>query len=102
MIGRVVQGHEMQPVPVQPSVAVHGAELVHPPWHCILTVNATFLSLGAPLNACLPMSRVLELYSTVNVCMFVSWNAFWSIIVQPEVRTPQSSENTYAGFAFPE
>eukprot|EP00964_Phaeocystis_antarctica_P097760 scaffold63831_cov41-Phaeocystis_antarctica.AAC.1 len=29
--GRVVQGHDRQPVPVQPSVTVQVSEVVHPP-----------------------------------------------------------------------
>ena len=61
-------------MPVQPSVASHGSEVVHPPRHCILTVNGS--AAGAPLKACLPMTRMLALYSTVNVIKFEPSNAF--------------------------
>ena len=65
--------------------------MLHPPWHCILTVRGTELSLGTPLNAFLLILRMLELYCIVNVLICVFWNACWSRRVQPQVRIPQSS-----------
>ena len=54
---------------------MHWAEMLHPPWHCILTVRGTLLSLGTPLNAFLLMLRVLALYCIVSVLICVFWNA---------------------------
>ena len=68
--GRVVHGHDRLP-----GVAVHWAEMLHPPWHCILTVRGTVLSLGTPLNAFLLMLRMLALYCIVSVLICVFWNA---------------------------
>ena len=96
--GRVVQpGHDKPP-----SLVVHWDEVLHPPWHCILTVRGILLALGTPSNAFVLMFRTLALYCTVRVLIPVPWNACSSIKVQPEVRIPQSSENTYAGFPLPE
>ena len=67
-IGRVVHGQEMQSVPVLPSqegLTLHGDELLQPPRHCILTVNAPLPDVS--LNACLSILRMLELSSTVRV-----------------------------------
>ena len=54
---------------------MHWSEMLHPPWHCILTVSGTLLSLGTPLNAFLLMLRVLALYCIVSVLICVFWNA---------------------------
>ena len=87
--GRVVQGHDKSL-----AVAVHAVEVVQASRHSILTVKG-LPSAGTSLNAILPvMLRVLELYSTVIVFIFVFWNAIFPISVQPEVRFPQLSENT--------
>ena len=84
----------MQSVPMlssQEGLTAHGDELLQPPRHCILTVKASLPDVS--LNACLPMLRVLELYSTVRVFSSESLNACWSIKAQPEVRVPHSFGN---------
>ena len=58
-----------------PLVAVHRDEVVHPPLHCILTVNGTLKSAGTFKKARWPMTIGLASYSTVSVLAFVSLNA---------------------------
>ena len=93
-----MQGHVTQSVQSQLSMfaqlTVHVDELVQASWHCILTVKGV-PSAGTSWNAISAMLRVLALYSTVIVFIFVSLNAFFPIGVQLEMRLPQLSLNTY-------
>ena len=75
------------------QLTVHVDDLVQASWHCILTIKGV-PSEGTSLNAFLSMLRVLKLYSTVIVFIFVFWNANFPISVQPGMRSPQLSENT--------
>ena len=92
-----MQGHVTQSVQSQLSMSaqltVHADEVVQASWHFILTIKGV-PSAGPSLNAITSMLRVLTLYSTVIVFIFVPLNANFPISVQPEMRLPQLSENT--------